>query len=471
MALLVFLLAFLIPIQDTPSSVGDLEQGQRALAEHDFAKAKHLFSSATKTNPKDPAAWFYLGVASSELNELDAAVQDLEKAHRLAPNRAEVDFNLALLYWRTGDIAKAKQAYRAGFAISPNDPDALQNYASLLMKTGENDKAIAPLLVLKNVAGVALPARVSLIECYLKTGNRPAAERELDDLRRTSLVGPPEQTKLAAILIENNDLPAAEKVLRGSLQADPAQPKAYAALGLVLLNQKRYKEAADSFESAFHLEPVSAEYAMSFANALVLWNRPNTLLAFLNSVQPQFGSLPEFQHKLAFAYYGVAEFSNAIATLENLLGSNPERQDQIYFLLGESYLGMGEFKESEAAFRKAIELNPKDSLYYASYATLLQKLGPNRLDDAIAELQKATELNSSDPALPLKLGLCYESKGDLPASLSQLERAVRGAPDSLPAHVALARVYFKLGKRPEGQEEKKTIAQLETRQQQEKLKR
>ncbi len=471
MASLLFLLAFLIPIQDTSPAAGELEQGQKALTAHDFAAAKRLFSFATKTNPKDPAAWFYLGVTCSELNELDAAVQDLERAQHLAPNRAEVDFNLAPLYWRTGDIAKAKQAYRAGLAISSNDPDALQNYASLLMKTGENDKAIAPLLALKNVAGVALPARVSLIECYLKTENRPGAERELDDLLRSSLAGPAEQTKVAAVLIENNDLPAAEKVLQRSLQADSAQPKAYAALGLVLLDQKRYKEAADSFESAFHLEPASAEYAMAFANALVLWNRPNTLLAFLNSVQSQFGSLPEFQHKLAFAYYGMAEFSNAIATLENLLRANPERQDQIYFLLGKSYLGMGEFKQSEAAFRKAIELNPKDPMYYASYGTLLQKQGPNRLDDAMAELQKATELNSSDPALLLQLGLCYESKGELPESLRFLEKAVRGAPDALPAHIALARVYFKLGKRPEGQEEKKIIAQLETRLQQEKLTR
>jgi hypothetical protein len=52
-----------------------------------------------------------------------------------------------------------------------------------------------------------------------------------------------------------------------------------------------------------------------------------------------------------------------------------------------------------------------------------------------------------------------------------LEKAVRGAPDALPAHVALARLYFKLGRRPEGQEEKKTIAQLEARLQQEKLTR
>jgi tetratricopeptide (TPR) repeat protein len=468
---LAFLLVLLAPIQTTSSYASEWEQGKSALAQHDFAKAKRLFSSAAKANPNDPAIWFYLGIACGELNELDAAVANLERSRRLAPDRAEVDFNLALLYWRSGDIGKAKQAYRTGLALSPNDPAALQNYASLLIKTGENEKAVAPLLALKNVSGLALPARVSLIECYLKTDNREAAEHELDDLLRSSLAGPAEQTKLAAVLIENNDLPAAERVLRSSIQADPAQPKAYAALGLVLLNQKHYKEAADSFESAFHLEPASAEYAMAFANALVLWNRPNTLLAFLDSVRSQFGSLPEFQHKLAFAYYGVAEFSNAIATLQNLLRADPPRQDQIYFLLGESYFGMGQFKESEAAFCKAIELNPKDPMYYESYAALLQKQGPNRLDDAIAELQKASELNSSDPGLLLQLGLCYESKGDLVESLHLLKKAVKGVPDSLPAHVALARLYFKLGRRPEGQEEKKTIAQLETKLQQEKLTR
>jgi tetratricopeptide (TPR) repeat protein len=445
------------------------EQGQIAIEHHDFAASKQLFASAIKANPNDPALWFYLGVSCSGLNEADEAIAAFEKARSLAPNRAEIDFNLGLLYWGRGDIAKAKQAYRAGFALSPSDPTALQNYASLLMKTGDSRGAIAPLNALKNTAAVALPARVSLIECYLKINNRQAAERELNDLLTEDLAGPEEQTTLAAILIDNDDLDAAERVLRGSLLLNPKQPKAYAALGLVLLNQNRYKDAASSFETAFHLEPASAEYAMAFANALVLWNRPNTLLAFLKTVEPEFGELPDFQHKLAFAYYGVAEYSNAVSTLEKLLRRNPQRQDQIYFLLGNSYLGMGTFDESESAFRKAIELNPKDPMYYGSYAALLRKEGPSRIDDALVQLQKASQLAPSDPHVLVQLGLCYESKGDLNQSLALLERAVRGEPDSIAAHVALARVYFRLGRKAEGQKEKKTIAELETRIQRERV--
>lgn len=463
------MLVLVIVAQVAPPAPSDWEQGKRALEQKDFAAAKQFFASAAAENPRDPAPWFFLGLSCSELNQLDEAITALQKAHKLAPDRAEVDFNLGLLYWRRGDIGKAKQAYKDGFVLAPGDPGALQNYASLLMKTGESDKAIAPLLLLRNTTGLALQARVSLIECYLKANQRESAERELDDLLQSHLAGTEEQTKIAAVLIEDDDLEAAGKVLQRSLQVDAKQPKAYAALGLVFLNQKQYKKAADSFESAVRLEPDSAEYAMAFANALVLWNRPDTLLAFLKSVQGKFGNLPEFQHKLAFAYYGVAEYSNAISILENLVRANPRRQDQIYFLLGDSYLGMGEFDKAEIAFKKAIELNPKDPMYYESYAALLRKEGPGRLDDAIAQLQRASQLGPPNPTLLLQLGLCYESKGDLGRSASLLEDAVRDAPDSLPTHVALARVYFRLGRKEKGQVQKRTIAELETKLQREKL--
>jgi tetratricopeptide (TPR) repeat protein len=465
-----FLFLLLLGSQVTTSRAA-WEKGMGALEQKNFAEAKRLFTTAVASNPSDPALWFYLGVSCSELNQLDEAVSALEKAQHLAPDRADVDFNLGLLYWRVGHVAKAKESYRAGLTREPNDPVALQNYASLLLKTGDTEGAIAPLLKLKDLDPASLPPRVSLIDSYLKINRRGDAERELDELLRSNLAGADDQTKLGAILIEDNDPEDAGKVLQSSLQLDPKQPKAYAALGLVLLKKRQYKEAADFFETAVHLEPDSAECAMAFANALVLWNRPNTLLAFLKSVEPKFGALPEFQHKLAFAYYGVAEFSNAVTLLENLLRANPPRQDQIYFLLAKSYLGMGKFDESENAFRKAIELNPKDPQYLESYARLLQKEGSGRLDDALAQLQEALQFAPSDPSLMLQLGLCYESKGNLNASVGFLEKAVRGEPDSVPAHVALARVYFRLGRKAEGQGEKKTIAELEAKTQQEKLTR
>ncbi len=190
---------------------------------------------------------------------------------------------------------------------------------------------------------------------------------------------------------------------------------------------------------------------------------------FLKSVEPRFQSLPEFQYKLALAYYGVQEYSNAIATLEKLLQTNPRRQDQIEYILGNSYFIMGKFDPSEAAFHKAIELNPKQPEYYEKLAILLRKEGPSRLDDAIQQLKRGSEFAPWDPRLALQLGLCYESKGAWGDAATLLEKAVAGEPGLLPAHVALARIYFHLGKRSEGQKEKGVIAALEQQRQQQRL--
>ncbi len=439
------------------------EQAKLALDQGRFQEAKQFLQSALTSNKNDPSLWFYLGVSCNGLNQFEEAINAFETAHKLAPNVPEVSFDLGLLYWRKGNVGKAKAAYENGLARSPNDHAALQNYALLLIKTGEPGKAINYLLTLKALDSNSLSTRVSLIECYLKAQNQAAAEVEMNELLASRLAGFEEQTKLGAILIEDGDLPLAEKVVRNSIRLKSEQPKAYAALGLILLNEKRFKEAAGSFETAVHLEPSSAEYAMAFANSLVLWNRPNTLLMFLNSVREQFGDVPEFQHKLAFAYYGVGEFSNAVEVLQHLLGGNPPRQDQIYFLLATSYLGMGKLDDSEAAFRNAINLNPKEPLYYESYAKLLRKEGRNRVEDAVAELKQAARLAPSDPAISLQIGLCYESKDDLKEAVTPLEQAAHATPESLPARVALARVYFKLGRKEEGENEKRAVAELETK--------
>ena len=116
-------------------------------------------------------------MACSQLDDVDQAIAALEHARKLAPRQPETYFDLGLLYWKSGELGKAKQAYRAGLALSPKEPSALQNYALLLMKTGEYKDAIGPLIKLKNDASLSAPARVALIECYLKTQQPEQADR------------------------------------------------------------------------------------------------------------------------------------------------------------------------------------------------------------------------------------------------------------------------------------------------------
>jgi Tfp pilus assembly protein PilF len=70
----------------------------------------------------------------------------------------------------------------------------------------------------------------------------------------------------------------------------------------------------------------------------------------------------------------------------------------------------------------------------------------------------------------LQLALCYESKEQFTDAVTLLEKAVDREPDLTTAHVALARIYFRLGKKSEAEREKETIKTLQEKLEQQKMK-
>jgi tetratricopeptide (TPR) repeat protein len=441
-------------------------KAKAAMSRGDFAEARRLLQEAVEDDPKDGALWFHLGVSCTETNNLDEAITAFERARALAPRQADTYFNLGLVYWRKGAINKAKDSYRAGLALQPKETTALENYSLLLMKTEEYQAAIAPLEELKNDPKAGVPARVALIECYLKTGQWQAAERETDAIIQHNTAGPADQTKIAAVLLENGAPESAEKLFRNSLSLDPNQANANGALAEIYLEQKKLSDAADCFQKAMQLDPDSAEYAFGFVRVLLAMKRPEQLISFLNSIQEKFGTLPNYQYALGLAYYNEHHYAESAAVLEKLLLGHPPREDKVEHLLGDAYLSMDELDNAEAAYRTAIDENPKDPDYYVAYATALRRKGPENLDDAITRLLSAQRITPNDWRIQLELGLCYESKGQYADAATLVGEAVRSQPQLTAAHVALVRIYFRLGRKADGEREKSIVAELEKKQQQ-----
>lgn len=432
----------------------------------DFLRARQLLLGAVKADPKDPALWFYLGVSCTQLNDADQAIAAFERARTLAPKRPDTYFDLGLLYWRNGDIGKSKAAYEAGFALDPDNASALQNYSLLLMKTGQHRDAIASLLRLKKDLKLSLPARVGLIECYLKTAQVSKADAESEELIRSGIAGSADQTKLAAIFIENHALQSAEALLRNSLSLDAKQADAQNALGEIYLAQHKFDKALGPLKQAVQLDPDTPSYILAVARDLLDLKQYQALLAFLKSAEPRFGDLPDFQYALGLAYFHVTQFQDAAKILENLLLRNPRRPDRVYFVLGNAYFELGNYDRTEQAYAKAIEANPKVSDYYEAYATLMRKQGPDKVDAAITQLKYAYQYNPQDPQLGLQLALCLESKNQLPDAIALLEKTVHLMPDLVPAHVALARIYFRLGRKFDADREKQMVGILQAKLQQ-----
>ena len=94
-------------------------------------------------------------------------------------------------------------------------------------------------------------------------------------------------------------------------------------------------------------------------------------------------------------------------------------------LLGEALLRSGiapgepAFKEAQDALEKSLAERPN----YAGSQLALGKLGllDNRIDDAIAHLETARDLNSNDPAVYANLAAAYRRRGDIQKAQNMLD--------------------------------------------------
>jgi tetratricopeptide (TPR) repeat protein len=210
--------------------------------------------------------------------------------------------------------------------------------------------------------------------------------------------------------------------------------------GLELLSQGQYKEAIAELRQAVREAPDSWRYTLGLAEALLSANYNFTGLRFLQQVHPQFHNLAEYHYTLGLAYYLCYKYPEAIREFQTIPHDDPGFS-RVSFLIGNCHMAMGDLRQAEALFRRAIELKPDEATYYVSLGKMLRMEGPERLDEAITALKKALDLRPHDAYVKLHLAYCEEGKGDYQGAQTLLEQVIQEQPDLQPARVALANAY------------------------------
>jgi len=181
------------------------------------------------------------------------------------------------------------------------------------------------------------------------------------------------------------------------------------------------------------------------------------------------------------ALMGQRKFGDSRALLDQMLKANPASPD-IYFQMGVVNLAENRFKEAEAAFRKAYQLNPANSrglmgivetaLAQNKTELAMQILraeadrNPNRVelrvelgntavragryDEAIAEYQKVLPTLAKDSRkrgdVLVRIGETQRRKGDYSSAVASLQQARTILPDNNVALSALALAFDQAGR-------------------------
>ena len=301
--LLLVLMAPALYAQGGPRGVQLFQSG-------DWAKARTEFTAAVRRNDKDALAHYYLGRLAWVENDLDAAVEQFERAVKLDDNTSDYHLwcakALGLQAIRTTNPllgGRIKSEYERAVALNARNIDArdgLLDFYSMApaMMGGSADKAREQADAIGKVD--AMRGHVALGRMAMRAKDGPAVEREMN----AAIAAAPDSLRgysaLASWYMSTKEWPQAFATLDRYLQQRPADPygpytigriaaaagqqlergeqglraflakppktaappvlsRAYLLLGQVLQHKGAQAEARSAFEQAARLDPHSDE--------------------------------------------------------------------------------------------------------------------------------------------------------------------------------------------------------------------
>jgi tetratricopeptide (TPR) repeat protein len=127
--------------REDPAHWTDVEDATELLHEERYREALVELRRVLEHDPKNPYAYFFLGVAFFEVGELEAARDAYRACLKLAPKHLGARVALTHVLRQLGDVRAAIREGMAALSQSPGDGDAL--YALGLAHHARGDDAAA----------------------------------------------------------------------------------------------------------------------------------------------------------------------------------------------------------------------------------------------------------------------------------------------------------------------------------------
>lgn len=230
-----------------------------------------------------------------EKNDFAAAIPHLEAALAADAENANARFNLAYAYLQTGDEARAVEQYRALAAAQPESTQARRNLAMLLMRNGRPGEAAAHWAALAAASPEDFSLHLAWADALDQSGD-PAGAVEpytravaLDGASTDALLGlgyalarlrrfdeaAPYYLRAAELdpAVESMTLQLADEMEQRGMQTDaleiyrryarkhPDEAAVQERAGMILLERRRFRQAAEALEKAVALDSTAANRA------------------------------------------------------------------------------------------------------------------------------------------------------------------------------------------------------------------
>ena len=289
---------------------------------------------------------------------------------------------------------------------------------------------------------------------------------------------------LGSLLYDQDRFAEATGAFQHLLASTSHRGPAYAFLGLCQYETGKYDDASAQFRSwagaGWAGTPALRDVAVfHFALLLTRDGRFVESLYLLATVAPRLGDSPELAEAMGlaslrmrnlpqdyppemrervwlagkaalYAAQSPRDFARADEFAARLEGRYPG-EPQVHYLRGTIYTFQGKTVEAEREYREELKITPNQ----VSALIALTEVDLEKADLAEAGLlaRRAVDADSRNAEAHHLLGRVFIAKGDLDASMRELEIAKQLAPDNPGVRAHLAMVYSKLGRTQEAKAE------------------
>jgi tetratricopeptide (TPR) repeat protein len=389
----------------------------------DYKNAAEVLKRALELAPDNPR--LKRGLAQNLLNgdNLDAALKLYQELAAEEPKDPQLRLRIAEIYRQKRDFASARKALERAHSLDPQSLEVRYDEVNLLEAEGKVEEAIT---TLRSILDETSRRSYSASE----TANRAMLLERLGVLYRNS----------------NQPGKAVETFRQiGALDADNASRVAVQIIDTYRL-AKDYAKAQQEAAAAMKKYPNDRMVKMVNASLLADMGKVDEAAAVIRSLLS--GERDRETH-LALAQIWEKgkrynEMGAALDAAEKLSASGDDKET-VFFMRGAMLEKQKKFDQSEAEFRKVLQINPSNAsaLNYLGYMLADRNV---RLEEALKLIQRALELEPGNGAYLDSLGWVYFRQGKLNEAETLFVQSLEKIGKDPTVHDHLGDTYFKLGK-------------------------
>jgi tetratricopeptide (TPR) repeat protein len=394
-----------------------------------YPEALQATQSMLSHAPQDYHLWALQGIVLSLQGQDQQALDAFDKALAISPNYPAALKGEAQLLYRTQD-KRAIPILERILSRDAKDLTAHEMLAMVEQKQGDCKSAIAHFQASSETVATHPVSLEAYGKCLAQTGQEEKAIPVFEQLAELLPDRSYPKYDVALLLVQTKQYDAALKVLGPLVAADPSDPEILSVASDAYEATGDTPKAVSLLRQAIVLSPATASYYTRFA------------ALSLNHDSFQVG------------------IDMVDAGLQRLPG-----EPSLYISRGLLYAQLAEYDRAEADFRKAEQLDAKQSV--TSFALDLAQIQRNNPEAAIAQVRSQLTIHGESPLLHYLLAkLLFDQgseadSGNLGEALRSASIAIKLKPDLVEARDLLANIYLRSGKYELAAEESRRALQYD----------